>query len=403
MKIAMILDSVFPPDPRVENEAQTLLQNGHSVCLLSIDYSHKLKEYEVINGIEVHRKHLPKHLYKFSALAYTLPYYHLFLQKAIYDFITANDIQAIHIHDIQIARSVFRANRKLRKSVVLDLHENRPEIMKYYTHVNTGPGRMLISASRWKKFEYQYIREADNVIVVTDEAKKHYAEKTGADEEKFYVVPNSVRPGFYSDYTVDDDILARHSDRYVILYLGDTGLRRGLETAIKSLEFLIPLIPDIRLLIVGRSKADPVLKDLVSKNRWNDYVEFAGWNDAGLFQSFLMASDIGISPIHRNLHHDTTYANKIFQYMAFGKPAVVSNCTAQKNLVRKYQCGLVFDDRDVRDFADKVISLHSDRDLYDRLSANAREAIHNNLNWDILSTGLIKLYGEISGPATGRP
>jgi len=396
MKIAMILDSAFPPDPRVENEAQTLIQNGHSVCLFSIDYSHKRKEYEVIKGIEVYRKHLPKHLYKFSALAYTLPYYHWYLQKIIFEFITMNDIQAIHIHDMQIARTVFRVNKKLKKPVVLDLHENRPEIMKYYTHVNTGPGRLLISTSRWKKFEYQYIRLADRVVVVTDEAKEYYAARTGAARDKFYVVPNSVRPEFYSDYTIDEKILSRHKDRYVILYLGDTGLRRGLETAIRSLEFIIPQIPDIRLLIVGRSKTDQLLKRLVRNNNWDDHVEFTGWKDSDLFQSYLMASDIGISPIHKNLHHDTTYANKIFQYMAFGKPVVVSNCTAQENMVKKYHCGLVFDDRNARDFSEKIISLYSDRHLYDRLSANARKAIHSNLNWDVLSTGLIKLYSAIS-------
>lgn len=395
MKIAMILDSAFPPDPRVENEAQTLIQNGHSVCLFSIDYSHKRKEYELIKGIEVYRKHLPRHLYKFSALAYTFPYYHWYLQRLIYEFIQANDIQAIHIHDILIARAVFRVNKKLKKPVVLDLHENRPEIMKYYTHVNTGPGKMLISTSRWKKFEYQYIRQADKVVVVTDEAKKYYADRIGVDKDKFYVVPNSVRPEFYTNYTIDDDILLRHKGRYVILYLGDTGLRRGLETAIRSLEFLIPQIPDIRLLIVGRSKTDQLLKKLVSKNNWDEHVEFTGWKDADLFQSFLMASDIGISPIHRNLHHDTTYANKIFQYMAFGKPLVVSNCTAQENLVKKYQCGLVFEDRDARDFSEKIISLYAQRALYERLSANARKAIHSHLNWDILSTGLLKLYKDI--------
>lgn len=395
----MILDSAFPPDPRVENEAQTLIRNGHSVCLFTIDYSHKRKEYEIINGIEVYRKHLPKHLYKFSALAYTLPYYHWYLQKVIYEFITANDIQAIHIHDIQVARAVFMVNKKLKKPLVLDLHENRPEIMKYYTHVNTGPGKMLISTSGWKKFESRYIRLADKVVVVTDEAKEYYISKTGADRGRIYVVPNSVRPEFYNDYTIDDDILTRHKDRYVILYLGDTGLRRGLETAIRSLEFLIPKIPGIRLLIVGRSKTDPLLKKLVSNNNWDDHVEFTGWKNPDLFQSYLMASDIGISPIHKNLHHDTTYANKIFQYMAFGKPVIVSNCTAQENLVKKYQCGLVFRDRDAIDFSEKIISLYSDRDLYARLSANAREAIHSHLNWDILSTELIKLYRELSGQA----
>jgi hypothetical protein len=31
MRIGMILDAVFPPDPRVENEAVSLIEAGHEV------------------------------------------------------------------------------------------------------------------------------------------------------------------------------------------------------------------------------------------------------------------------------------------------------------------------------------------------------------------------------------
>ena len=36
-------------------------------------------------------------------------------------------IEAIHIHDIQIALAVFKANEKLGLPIISDLHENRPE------------------------------------------------------------------------------------------------------------------------------------------------------------------------------------------------------------------------------------------------------------------------------------
>ncbi len=395
MNIGMILDNVFPPDPRVENEAFTLIQNGHTVNLFSIDYSHNQKEYEVINGIKVHRKRLPKHLYRFSALAYSFPYYHISLQKGIYDFIIENGIQALHVHDIQVARSVFNVNKKLNLPLVLDLHENRPEIMKYYPYVKKGPGKLLISTSRWKKFEYKYIQKANNVIVVTDEAKEHYIKNISIRSDKVYVVQNSVRPDFYTYYETDKSIVSRYKGRYVILYIGDTGLRRGPETAINSLSALIPEIPNILLLFIGKSKTDKVLKDHVIRNNWENYVEFAGWQDKSLFQSYLLASHIGICPLHRNIHHDTTYANKLFQYMAFGKPVVVSNCTAQQNLVNKYRCGLVFKDRDVEDFSDKILILYKDKKLYKELSINSVRAIETSLNWEITGNELVKLYEEL--------
>jgi glycosyltransferase involved in cell wall biosynthesis len=395
MNIGMILDNAFPPDPRVENEAFTLINKGHKIYLFCLDYSHEQKEHEIINGINVCRERPPKYLYRFSALAYTITYYHRYLQGRIYNFIKTNDVKAVHIHDIQVARSVFNVNKKLRLPLVLDLHENRPEIMKSYPYVTGVPGKFLISPEKWKNYEYQYIKSAEKVIVVTREAKKYYLDNVSVAAEKIHVVPNFVSPDFNTAYKTNNEIIARYRDRYVIIYIGDTGLRRGLATAISALELLVPEIPDILLLFIGKSKTDYILKDMVRRNKMEKHVEFAGWQDKSLFPSYLLASRIGICPIHRNLHHDTTYANKLFQYMAFGRPVLVSDCTAQKNLVNKYRCGMVFRDRDVRDFADKILSLYKDSKLYKQLSENSVMAVESSLNWDKAGRDLVKLYDEL--------
>lgn len=390
----MILDTSFPPDPRVENEAISLIKNGHKVHLFCVDYTYKKKKKENINGIQVYRVQLPKLLYSFSALAYTVPIYHIFLSVSIFLFIRRCQVERLHIHDIQIARSVFWVNKIFRAPITLDLHENRPEIMKYYFHVKRRLGKVLIKPRVWKKFEFRYIKKADNVITVTKEAANYYIENTSESSKKFCVVPNTVRKSFYLDYHIDDDIISKYKDSFTLLYLGDTGLRRGLNTVLESLKFLIPLIPNIKVVIVGKSKEDGVLKDYVIKNNYQRYVSFTGWQDFNLFQSYILASRIGICPIHKNLHHDTTYANKIFQYMALGKPIVVSDCTSQKNLVEKYRCGLVFSDRNSKDFADKIMTIYKDKDYYKELSKNASSSVEKNLNWETTSESLTNIYNS---------
>ena len=44
MRIGMILDKTFPPDPRVENEAIELLKQGHKVFLFCVTYGSKKKK-----------------------------------------------------------------------------------------------------------------------------------------------------------------------------------------------------------------------------------------------------------------------------------------------------------------------------------------------------------------------
>lgn len=395
MKIGMILDNTFPPDPRVENEAITLIQNGHEVYLFCFDYTGKLKQNEIINGINVCRRKVSKLEYKLSALAYTFPFYHKMMQNDIEEFATKNHIEVFHIHDIQIAKAVFEVNKKLNLPTVLDLHENRPEIMKHYDHVKSFPGNALIYPSKWKTAEFYFLKKADKVIVVTDEAKFYYAANASAKMKKFFVVPNSVRKSFYSNYNVSRDIIEKNKDSFNMMYIGDTGLRRGLETAIESLLHLSQSIPNIKLTIVGTSKTQDLLEKKVQELQLEKFVDFAGWQRPELFQSYILSSDIGICPLHRNIHHDTTYANKIFQFLAFGKPIIVSNATAQAKLINNHKCGLVFTERNSKEFAERVLEINMDKKLYNTLSVNGKVAINEKLNWEKISMGLIKLYNEL--------
>jgi len=98
----MILDSVFPPDPRVENEAIELVKAGHQVFLFCLTYTNQSTKDEV-NSIEVRRYSSTKLEYKLSALAYTIPVYTILMKKKILHFLKENQIQAIHINDIRIA------------------------------------------------------------------------------------------------------------------------------------------------------------------------------------------------------------------------------------------------------------------------------------------------------------
>ncbi|MCX2743503.1 glycosyltransferase family 4 protein [Mangrovivirga sp. M17] len=392
MKIGMILDSHFPPDPRVENEALYLIDQGHEVFLFCLDYTGKKKSEETYKNIHVIRIKPPKIIYKLSALAYTFPFYHDYLRPIIKDFIIKNKIDTIHIHDIQVARAVFDANKTLGKSITLDLHENRPEIMKYYAHTNTFTGKMWISPKKWKKYEADFIKKSDHVIVVTEEARDYYLSYIDINPDKFKVVPNSVRKEFYNNIEFKTEITEKLKGGFNLLYIGDTGIRRGLLTAIEAIPDLINKIPDIKLVIVGRNKTDNILKEAVTKLQLEDHVLFEGWQSPDTFASYIESSDLGISPLHRNIHHDTTYANKIFMYMAFGKPIVVSDTTTQKNLVNRYNCGEIFEAKNTKDFSDKVLSLFENREKYEKQSENAAEAIEQELNWDKQAVELNEIY-----------
>jgi len=390
MRIGMILDKPFPPDPRVENEAMALINAGHSVYLFCLTYGEELFSEE-INGIQVKRYISSTLEYKLSALAYTVPFYTNIMAKKIENFLIVHQIEAIHIHDMVIAEAVLKVNKKLKLPTTLDLHENRPEIMKLYPHLQKFPGKYLISPLKWKQKETSFIKKVDTVVVVTQEAKAEINKKN----HSVVVVPNSVRKSFYEKANINENILKKYKDNFVILYLGDTGLRRGLQTAIKAVATLKNEIKNIKLVIVGSNATDSILKQQAKDLDIERFIDFEGWQDVSLFPSYIKASNIGISPLHKNKHHDTTYANKIFQYMSFSKPVLVSDAIAQKNLIKKTKSGLVYKEQDVGGFTNKVLKLYHNEELRNELGENGKKFIEEEFVWEKVSQNLVDLYAKL--------
>jgi|TARA_B100000795_G_scaffold67078_1_gene46053 glycosyltransferase involved in cell wall biosynthesis len=394
MKIGMILDAPFPPDPRVENEAVSLVENGHEVFLFCLKYADE-KAFDTINGIQVRRYSSNTIEYKLSALAYTIPLYSVIMQKKIAKFIKETNIEALHIHDMRIAGAVYKVNVNFNLPIVLDLHDNMPEVMKLYPHLQKFPGKYLISPKKWKQKEEEFIKKANKVIAVSPEFIETLAARLPLEKDKLVLVPNTIRKTFFEDYKVNETIIKKYKSNFVILYLGDTHLRRGIQTAIAALVKLKDTIPEIKLVIVGKNTTDIILRKQVKDLQLEQFVDFEGWQNVSLFQSYILSSEICISPLHRNLQHDVAYANKIFQYMSLAKPLLVSDAIAQRKLVEKVACGLVHKERDFEDFSNKVVALYKNKALRIALGESGKKFVQNEFSWEQTSKELINLYNNM--------
>ena len=391
MKIGMILDSTYPDDARVTNECTELLKNKHEIHLFCLSFKKHFVKNEIINQINVHRYYCSKLTYKLSALANDISLYGNILKNKLNDFIQKSEVEILHIHDIQIAQAAISVSERFGIKYNIDLHENRPEIMKYYKHVNSFLGKIFISPLRWKKAEENFVKKANKIVVVTKNAKEELLSRVKIDKEKIVVYPNTVRDDFYKNKKIDKVLEKQYSKNFVITYVGNTSERRGLLTVIESLKIIRKTIPNIKFLIIGKSSFDNVLKNEIKKHDIEELVDFIGWVKENEIPNYLSISKLGLSPLHRNIHHDTTYANKIFQYISFGCPVVSSDVIAQSELIKKHNIGVVFEDRNVMDLTKKIIQLYNEKDLFKKFRANCIESI-KKLNNSVISNQLISIY-----------
>ncbi|MFO7895306.1 MAG: glycosyltransferase family 4 protein, partial [Candidatus Cloacimonadales bacterium] len=313
-------------------------------------------------------------------------------QKIINLTFADNKFEAIHLHDLPLAQVAAKFAKKYQIPFVLDLHENRPEIMREYRHVNTFPGRYLSSIRAWKNYEEKYLKIADRVIVVTREAAQYYGQRFLLPEAKIFVVQNYTASEEFLKLAEKSEKISKYADKFLLVYFGDTGLRRGTATIIAAAN-LLRAQPEIHFLIIGDSKEQQLLHKMV-QNLQLQNVELTGWLALPEAISYIKVADIGLCPFLRNIHHDTTFANKMFQYLALGIPVLVSDCVAQKRVVQEEKCGLIFKAGEAEDLQRKIQKMQKSTD-YKLWRRNATNMTQSKYDWQVASLNLRKVYESL--------
>ena len=268
--------------------------------------------------------------------------------------------------------------------------------MQMYAHVNKGIGKWLINLKNWQKAQLILQRGADRLILVTKEAKQYAIESEGINGAKIFVVPNTVKKNFDQELVLSEKLESKFNGKFCILYFGDTALRRGTDNIIQSISRLKKMIPNIHAILVGKGSEDDILIKMAEELGVSSYVSFEGWQDVSLMRSYANVSSIGICPFKRNLHHDTTYANKLFQFMGLKLPILASDCNAQVNVLEKYNCGIVYKAEDIDEMSDKILWLYNNKSERGKLGENGYNAISKELNWEKTSRQLVELYNSFN-------
>ncbi len=396
MRIGMILDNEFTGDLRVENEVTALQIAGYNVFVLCLNFGAK-KDHENFQGAEIFRisisKFIKKKLVGLNNTVFNL--YPIFWSIHIKRFISNNKIEVLHVHDLWMLNSAFKANENFNLPVVSDLHENFVHALNHYRFANTFPGNLLISKKRWKKSEVEWTNKADHIITVIEEAVERY-KTLGIAEDKISVVANYVNLDSFLSSPIDENIVNKIKDSFTVTYVGGFDVHRGLESALKAVSIIAEEIKNFKLILVGTGSNFESLVQLSKKLNIENYISFEGWQPHEKLSSYIKASDICLIPHLKSVHTDNTIPHKLFQYMIFEKPVVASDCNPIKRILDETRAGVVFESNNEADLANKVIDLQNNKKLQLEMGKRGKEAVLEKYNWDEASKNLITLYNKIS-------
>jgi len=385
VNILMFLESSFPPDIRVEKESSSLLRAGYNVILLT-PRKKGHPDFEVLDGVYVLRVKWP---YRIRTFSYPLDILRLFAKSL--SFALKYDVRILHVHDLPYALFVVLLGKLLRRKVVFDMHEHYVGMSEPVLR-RRRIGRLLIFYLRLK--EMVSCKLATKIITVIEENARRVI-GLGVPTDKVAVVSN----------TVDTDLLdglgrelagGEFRGKFIISYVGGFSFHRGLDTLLKALPIVVKRNPNVHLLLVGKGEMEDMLQELAEDLGVRDYVTFTGWVSLDEAMGYVRLSDLGVIPYHSTPHTNCTVPHKIFQYMYFEKPVLVSDVKPLKRIVEETGCGIVFPAGDYVQLAEKILEVIGRRDVLRKMGKNGRKAVVEKYNWKVEGAKLVKLYHDLT-------
>jgi len=398
MRIGVVVDNEYTNDIRVTNECRILSDYGHEVKVLCLSFG-QTKTNEIINShlsvlrLPINRK--KKNI--LFALTNTIDLYSYWWQKKIKRFIKSYDIEALHVHDLFMSKAAAMAIKHTNISLTLDLHENYPFAVEGYQWMNKPLSKYIIRPWAWQKKEKKYLSYATNLIVLSESFKSDLMAKYSfLFDKSIFVFPNVPDIIKLQSYKIQKNILNLNSKSFVLFYFGAVSRRRGIDLLFNSIEKLSQLIPEVKILLVGPvdKHESKWFRDKLKTTIIKKYFIYYEWKDISLLPSLIISSNVCLSPLVKNPQHESGIANKVFQYLLFKRPVIVSNCAPQTELVKQHNCGLDFKWDSVEDFIDKVMYLYNNKDEAIEMGEQGYKAVINHYNTQITKRELLSIYNE---------
>ncbi|HEX5041194.1 MAG TPA: glycosyltransferase family 4 protein [Candidatus Limnocylindria bacterium] len=285
-----------------------------------------------------------------------------------------------HLHDPELIPAGL-VLKLLGKRVVYDVHENLPK---------------QVLGKRWlPRWLRPVAAQVASLVERVADASFDAIVVANATSLSRFRNPRAVLVGNYADvreFPQSAQPMAYRDRPPLIAYVGAISRERGLIQMVDAMAMVQH--PGAMLVLAGPMPDD--LLELVALRPGWDRVAALGWHSRSEVHDLLGRARIGIAVLHPLPNYLDNYPSKLFEYMASGIPAIVSNFPLWREVVIKAECGLVVDPMDARAIAGAIDALLGDPEGAEAAGGRGRVAIQERLNWAIESEKLIQLYRELT-------
>ncbi len=376
--VARVIDIFYPYISGVANQAYFISKHLQQVGIKSPIYASKFyakkaQDYEIIDGIDIHRY---DYSFNFMKYIYT-PRIKKVLQKENYSL--------IHSHNYRnyLTNAAVGVAKKRKKPVVLSVHGSLLNYQKMVDGVKRWPYKIYDSI--FGRRELKYISK----IIVNSKIEYESAIIFGIPKEKLEVIPVGINSLLYQKLIINE----KNNEILKLLYVGRISPVRNLDPIIKAMKF----VNNVKLRIVGKEVAHTgagnvgyydKLKRLVTDLNLNSKIEFVGAKYGEELLNEYKNSDIFIYTSFVE-----NFGQPILEAAATGLPIISTPVGIANDIVINNKTGFLVDYNDPNQIVDAINQLRSSSKRQ-KFSQKLTQIVKDHFNWTDITEKYIKLYNS---------
>lgn len=384
--------------------AQRLVQLGHQVTIIASPVSYLTgkprqsqkkwaERQEVQPGLVIHR------VYTYSAIHRS--FFHRVL--SFFSFMFSSFFMGLRIKKVDLVWgtspplfqvvSAWLLSRVKRIPLLFEVRDLWPA---FAIAIGVLRNRSLITISEWlESFLY---RQANCVVVNSPGFITHV---TACGAHHVELVPNGTDPEMFDPQDSGKDFRVQNGldNKFVILYAGAHGLSNDLEVVINA-AILLRAHKDIHFVLVGDGKEKPGLQSF-AQTAGLENVLFLPPVPKNQMVKVLAGADACLAILKPLDLYRTTYPNKVFDYMAAGKPVLLAIDGVIREVIELSKAGVFVEPGNPNSLAQTVLDLSKIPQDARRMGENGRDYVIKFFNRRDQADKFILLIEEL-GRMYGR-
>jgi len=243
--------------------------------------------------------------------------------------------------------------------------------------------RLLLENFLLKKSLKIAVKNFTGITYITEVIKDYCKEKYKLLPHRAEVWTSGANINLFKPVTISQE---DHS--FKLIYHGSISIRRQLDCVIKALSLLSDL--NIEFNLLGSGDDIESLRKLSVKLNIHQNVHFHSMVAYDEVPRFINQVDVGILPFRDCSVWNTSAPIKLFEYLACGKPVVVTKIPAHLNVLKGKEFAFWARSSEPIDIAEAIRKAYKSKSMFNIMGKRARAFVCNKYSWEVQAKKLEK-------------